>query len=168
MAILFSILVAVGLLMGWNRSLSTQAFAQQFLVWSCILTSLILGFLAELLVARWRFHGPREHRWRRAFRHIAINWLLAIGVSAIALALLALPAFDSARAVGLLVSVIAIEFVLVCSTASVIDARRKGLPKARAEFLRGLGNYALLNAASMVMGVAAGRLYLNLFYPGVG
>jgi predicted DNA repair protein MutK len=168
MSILFTIFVAVGLLLGWIRDLSSQAFARQFLVWSCVLTSLVFGFFAELLVARWRFDEPGKHRWRRLFGHIATNWLLALSVSAIALALLALPVFDSMRVVAVVVSVIVIEFVVVCSIASVINARRQGLPRTRSAFLRGFGNYALLNAVSMVLGVAAGRLYLNLFYPGVG
>ena len=168
MSILFTVLVAVGLLLGWNRDLSSRAFAQQFMVWGCVLASLVFGFSAEVVVARWRFGAPGKRSWRGLFGSIATNWLSALGVSAIALALLALPVFDSMRVVGLLVSVIVIEFVAVCSIAPVMHAHRQGQPMTRAAFLRGFGNYALLNAVSMVVGVAAGRLYLNVFYPGVG
>jgi hypothetical protein len=168
MSILFAIFVGVGLLLGWSRDLLSQDFARQFLVWSCVLVSVLFGFFAELLVARWRFDGADKRRWRSALGHIATNGLLALSVGAIALPLLALPVFDSMRVVRLVVSVILVEFVVVCSVASVFNARRQGHPRTRASFLRGFGNYALLNIASMVVGVAAGRLYLNLFYPGVG
>jgi hypothetical protein len=168
MSILFSVLVAIGLLLGWSRDLSSQAFARQFLVWGCVLASLMCSFVAELLVARWRFDVSDEHRWKSALGPIATNWVAAIGVSAMVSALLALPVLDSVRVAGLVVSVVVIELVVVCSIATVITARKRKQPRTRAVFLRGFGNYALLNIISMVVGVAAGRLYLNVFYPGVG
>jgi hypothetical protein len=168
MSILLTNLVIIGLLLGWDRGFSSLPSSEQRMFWSCGATSVVFGFLAELSVARWRLGGLREHRWRRLLGHIVTNWLAALGVSAIALALLALPIFDSMRFLGLVVSVIVIEFVVVCSIASIIHARRQGRPRTRAAFLRSFGNYALLNIVSMVVGVVAGRLYLNLFYPGVG
>lgn len=107
-------------------------------------------------------------RWKRSLRHIATNWYLAIGVSAIILALLALQILDSVRFMYVVVVVVGFELLAVCSLASIISARRDGHSTTRSIFLRGVGNYALLNVVSMVVGVVAGRLYLNIFYPGVG
>lgn len=162
MAILFVIFLALGLILGWVRDLSFT------LVWSCILTSLVFGALAELVVARWRFKALGSHAWRGALKHIATNWLLAFGVGAIVLALLALPVLNTAKTFLALGVVVALEFVAVCSIAAVISARRQNQSPTRMPFLRGFGNYALLNLVSMVVGVIAGRLYLNVFYPGVG
>ena len=167
MSILFTIFVALNLLLGWSHILLSQPFAQQFLVWSCVLTSVVFGFLAECLVAHWRFKGPGKN-WRGPLTHVATNWLLALTVSLVAFSVLALPIFDSVKTGGLIASVLAIEFLAVCSMAAFISARRQGQPTNRAGFLRGFGNYALLNIVSMAVGVGAGRLYLNLFYPGVG
>ena len=91
MSILFTVFIAVGLLLGWSRDLSLQVFARQFLVWSCVLTSLVFGLFAEFLVAHWRFDGPRSVDERSLLGHIVTNWLLALGVSALALATLAMP-----------------------------------------------------------------------------
>jgi hypothetical protein len=168
MAILFSTAVAIGLVLGWVQDLMSQPVAQQLLVGRCVLASLSIGFVADLLVARWRLAVPGGRWWNCALGIVTINWLSALGVSAVAAVMLVLPAFDSVRTGVLIASVIVVESVAVCSIASVIRARRLGRRATRVELLRGFANFALLNAVSMAIGVAAGRLYLNVFYPGVG
>lgn len=162
MAILFAIFLALGLILGWMRD---SSFAP---VWSCIVINSAKAPKTKLVVARWRFKAIGSHAWRGAGQHIATNWLLALGVGAIALALLALPVLDSAKTFEALGLVIVFEFVAVCSFAAVISARRQGESPTRMLFLRDFGNYALLDVVSMVVGVLAGRLYLNVIYPGVG
>jgi hypothetical protein len=168
MSILFTILVVIMLLNGGIDVLSEQPHAQQFLVLSCVLASLIFGFLAEWSVARWRFDGLSKRRWRSSLTYVATNWLAALSTGVFVFAVLALSVFDSVQFVRLIVMVVAIEFVVVCGIGSLINARSRGQLRDRSAFLRGFGTYALLNTVSMGVGVAAGRLYLNLFYPGVG
>ena len=167
MSILLAAFLTVGLMAGWLDD-RLDASSQRFMVWSCILTSLTFGVLAELLFAAWRLELPRVRRWKRSLRYIATNWVLALGVGAVVLVLLALPLLDSLKFVELVVSVVVLEFLAVCSLASVLTAGREGHSLTRSVFLRGFGHFALLNAISMVVGVVAGRLYLNIFYPGVG
>jgi hypothetical protein len=168
MSILFTAFLAFGLLLGWIHDLWSESISYQFMVWSCILTSLVFGFSAELLVAAWRFKLPRVSRTRKAFLHIATNFVLAVGISLVVLVLLALPVLDSTRFAVLVVSVVLFEFLAVCTLASFIIARREHQSPIRSVFLKAFSNYALLNIASMVVGLAAGRLYLIIFYPGIG
>ena len=168
MSILFTLFLAVGLLADWFDVLWTHTFKANFQFLSCILISLLFGFFSELLVAAWRLPLPRVSRWKRSLRHIAINWYLALSVSAIVLLLLAMPILDSAWFLGVVVCVVVLELVAVCSLASLISAKREGHSPTRSIFLRGFGNFALLNLISMVVGVGGGRLYLIIFYPGSG
>jgi hypothetical protein len=167
MSILFTTFVAVGLILGWFRDLSSEVFGQVFMFWSCILTSLVFGLFVELLVSRWRFKVSGLRGWRAGLQHVAVNWLVAFGVGTIALALLASHLFDASRSTAAVIVVIVIEFVVVCSVAALIDSRRLDQPGWTPLF-RGFGNYALMNTVSMLVGVSAGRMYLNVFYPGVG
>lgn len=168
MAILFSTAVAMGFVLGWVQDLMSQPAARQLLVGRCVLASLSIGFVAEMLVARWRFSVPGGWWWSRALGIVTINWLSALGVSAVAAVMLVLPAFDSVRTAVLIASVIVVEWVAVCSIASLIRARKLGRRATRGELLRDFADFALLNGVSMAVGVAAGRLFLNVFYPGVG
>ena len=168
MSILFTLFLAVGLLADWFDDLWTDPFTANIRFLSCILMSLVLGFFSELLVAAWRFPLPRVSRWKKSLRHIALNWYLALGASAIVLVLLAMPILDSVRFLGVVACVVVVEFIAVCSLASVISARKAGQPRTRSIFVRGFGNFALLNLVSMVFGVGGGWLYLRIFYPESG
>jgi uncharacterized membrane protein YeaQ/YmgE (transglycosylase-associated protein family) len=78
MSILFTLFIVVGILAGWMNTLLSRTSNDQLMVWSCILVSLVFGFLAEVLVARWRFEtlGSRGRRW--LLRNVATNWLAPV------------------------------------------------------------------------------------------
>ena len=167
--LLFGLLVFGGLA-GWFRTFAEEATPAKIMVLGCILAGVIAGLAAETLVVLLRFRSPRGGRPRLVVRMLGWNAVSALIVAGVFLGVLATPLVDAVRvfhlaAAYVIISVVGIILlhVSVLPTRRVVAATGESASTARIALI-----FAILNLTSMVVAVAAGRVYLWLAYPGVG
>lgn len=162
MAILLTLFIVVGLPAGWFDNFWTEPPGFHVMVWGCILTATVAGVGVEWLVAR--AGAPRRQSDDMALRRVGAVWALATAVSAVLFVLLLTPLFDPLGVIPLVVLLVIVEAAGVTVAAAALESRETG----RFVRLNLVGRFAVLNIASMIAGVVAGRLFLFIFYPDVG
>jgi hypothetical protein len=133
-----------------------------------LLSALVTGYVAETWIYLHRYKRRQVRRLTAASFSLVVNAGSAIVVGLLILGILASPILNSIRTPVVLIGALLLELAAVVFVSSNILCWWTRRIRAPEEMKRMVVTVAMGNLGSMIAGILGWRLFLLLFYPGVG